>query len=148
MTTFVAEMGRILAIDWGTRRTGIAVTDPMRIIASPLETVATHELNGWLKQYFAAQSVDIVVVGRPSQMDGRPSETMAHIEPFFERLRAANPDKQIVWHDERFTSKLAQRAILDGGVPRMARRDKALVDRVSATIILQSYMESIQYKNL
>lgn len=137
-----------MAIDWGTRRTGIAVTDPLRIIANSLETVPTHTLWAWLAQYFAAESVDIVVVGRPSRMNGQPSETMAHIEPFFAKLRAAYPDKKVVWHDERFTSRLAQRAIIDGGVPLMARRDKALVDRVSAAIILQSYMESIEYKNL
>jgi putative Holliday junction resolvase len=140
-------MGRILAIDWGTRRTGIAVTDPLRILATGLETVPTHTLTQWLTQYLAAENVDIIVVGQPSRMDGRPSETMAHIGPLVERLRKAHPDKQIVLHDERFTSKLAQRAIRDGGVPKMARRDKALVDTVSAAIILQSYLESKQYND-
>ena len=139
-------MGRILAIDYGTKRTGIAVTDPLRIIAGGLETVPTHTLMEWLGKYFATESGDIVVVGKPVQLDGRPSESMTHIEPFVKRLRADFPDKEVVWCDERFTSRLAQRAIIDGGVPKMARRDKALVDRVSAAIILESYLESRQYK--
>jgi putative Holliday junction resolvase len=140
-------MGRILAIDYGTKRTGIAVTDPLRIIAGGLETVPTHTLAGWLARYFAAESVDIIVVGKATQMDGAPSETMARIEPLVRRLRAEYPDKQVVLHDERFTSRLAQRAIIDGGVPKMARRNKALVDTVSAAIILQSYLDSREYKN-
>jgi putative Holliday junction resolvase len=144
---FAATMGRILAIDYGTKRTGIAVTDPLRIIANGLDTVPTHNLTAWLAQYLAAENVDIIVVGRPSRMDGSPSETMARIEPLAARLRREYPDKQIVLHDERFTSRLAQRAIIDGGVPKMARRDKALVDRVSATIILQSYLESKDYRD-
>ncbi len=139
-------MGRILAIDYGTKRTGIAVTDPLRIIANGLETVPTHTLAAWLRQYLAAESVDVIVVGKPVQMDGAPSETMAQIEPLVKRLRAEYPDRQIVLHDERFTSRLAQRAIIDGGVPKMARRNKALVDTVSAAIILQSYLESREYR--
>ncbi len=139
-------MGRILAIDYGTKRTGIAVTDPLRIIAGGLETVPTHTLGAWLKQYLASESVDIIVVGKPVQMDGAPSETMTHIVPLVKKLHAEYPDKQIVLHDERFTSRLAQRAIIDGGVPKMARRNKALVDMVSAAIILQSYLESKEYK--
>ncbi len=138
-------MGRILAIDYGTKRTGIAVTDPLRIIAGGLETVPTHTLHGWLAKYFAAESVDIIVVGKPTQMDGSPSETMAYIEPLVAKLRAAYPGKQVVMYDERFTSRIAQRAIIDGGVPKMARRNKALVDTVSAAIILQSYLESHEY---
>ncbi len=139
-------MGRILAIDYGTRRTGIAVTDPLRIIAGALETVPTHTLHTWLASYTATERVDIIVVGHPTQMDGSPSETMARIEPLVRKLRADHPDKQVVMFDERFTSRLAQRAMIDGGVPKMARRDKALVDRLSATIILQGYLESRQYQ--
>ncbi len=141
-------MGRILAIDYGTRRTGIAVTDPLRIIAGALETVPTHTLHTWLAQYLATESVDIIVVGHPTAMDGSPSETMAQIEPLVRKLRVDHPDKQVVMFDERFTSRLAQRAMIDGGVKKMARRDKALVDRLSATIILQGYLESRQYKEL
>ncbi len=135
-------MGRILAIDYGTKRTGIAVTDPLRIIASGIETVPTHSLIPWLTKYFAAESVDTIVVGKPTRMDGTPSESFVHIEPFVKRIREVFPDKEVVWYDERFTSRLAQRAIIEGGVPKMARRDKALVDKVSAAIILRDFMES------
>ena len=134
-----------MAIDYGTRRTGIAVTDPLRIIAGSLETVPTHELHRWLERYLAAEKVDIIVVGHPTKMDGSPSETMAQIAPLVRKLKAERPAQQIVTHDERFTSRMAQRAIIDGGVPKMARRDKGLADRVSATIILQSYLESREY---
>lgn len=139
-------MGRILAIDYGTKRTGIAVTDPLRIIAGGLETVPTHQLMPWLRQYFAAENVDIIVVGKPLRMDGTPSESFAHIEPFAARLRREFPDKEVVWHDERFTSVIAQQAILAGGVRKMARRNKSLVDKVSAAVILESYLESRDYK--
>ena len=134
-----------MAIDYGTKRTGLAVTDPLRIIAGALETVDTKQLEKFLADYFSKNDVDIIVLGRPSQMNGQPSETMRFIEPLAGRLRHAYPDKEIVLYDERFTSVIAQRAILDSGIGKMARRDKALVDRVSATIILQSYMESLEY---
>lgn len=139
-------MGRILAIDYGTKRTGIAVSDPLRLIAGGLETVPTHGLMPWLKQYMAAEDVDIIVVGKPSRLDGTPSESFAHIKPFFVRLQREFPDKEIAWQDERFTSAIAQRAIIDGGVRKMARRDKSLVDKVSAAIILESYMDGRAYK--
>ena len=138
-------MGRILAIDYGTRRTGLAVTDPLRIIANALETVETRQLERYLADYFAKNDVDIIVLGKPSQMNGQPSETMRYIEPLAGRLRHAYPDKQVVLYDERFTSVMAHRTILESGIGKMARRDKALVDRISATIILQSYMDSIEY---
>ncbi len=139
-------MGRILAIDWGTKRTGVAVTDPLRIVPGALETVPTHELQGWLAQYLDRENVDIIVVGQPTRHDGTPSETEAHIGPFAARLQAAYPGVEVVRYDERFTSRLAQRAMIDGGVPKMARRDKALVDAVSAAIILQGYLESREYQ--
>ncbi len=139
-------MGRILAIDYGTKRTGMAVTDPLRIIAGWLDTVPTHQLMPWLRQYLAAENVDIIVVGKPLRLDGTPSDSWAHIEPFAAHLRREFPDKEVVWHDERFTSSIAQRAIIAGGVPKMARRDKSLVDKVSAAIILESYLESRDYK--
>ena len=138
-------MGRILAIDYGVKRTGLAVTDPLRIIANALETVETKQLERYLADYFSKNDVDIIVVGKPSQMNGQPSETMKYIEPLVLRLRRAYPDKEVVLHDERFTSVMAQRTILESGIGKMARRDKALVDRVAATIILQSYMESISH---
>ena len=134
-------MGRILAIDYGTKRTGIAVSDPLRIIAGGLETVATKELERWLAQYFAANDVSTIVVGNPVRMDGAPSETWKYVEPLAARLRKSYPDKEVVFHDERFTSVMAHRTMLESGIGRMARRDKALVDKISATIILQSYME-------
>ena len=138
-------MGRIIAIDYGTKRTGLAVTDPLRIIANALDTVETKQLEKYLADYFSKNEVDIIVLGKPSQMNGQPSETMRYIEPLAGRLRHAYPDKQVVLYDERFTSVMAHRTILDSGIGKMARRDKALVDRISATIILQSYMESAEY---
>ena len=124
-------MGRILAIDYGTKRTGIAVSDPLRIIAGGLETVETKGLERWLAQYFAANDVSTIVIGKPMQMSGAPSETWR-----------AYPDKEVVFYDERFTSVIAHRTMLESGMGKMARRDKALVDKISATIILQGYMES------
>lgn len=138
-------MSRILAIDYGVKRTGLAVSDPMRIIAGALATVATKELEQYVAQYCAQNSVTTIVVGKPSQMNGQPSETMKYIEPLVARLRKAHPDKEVVLYDERFTSVMAQRTILESGIGKMARRDKAIVDRVAATIILQSYMESISH---
>ena len=138
-------MGRIIAIDYGTKRTGLAVTDPLRIIANALETIETKQLEKYLADYFSKNDVDIIVIGKPSQMNGQPSDTMRYIEPLAGRLRHAYPDKQVVLYDERFTSVMAHRTILESGIGKMARRDKALVDRISATIILQSYMESAAY---
>lgn len=135
-------MGRLLAIDYGTKRTGIAVSDPLQIIANALDTVRTHLLMPYLKKYLAENNVTTIVVGKPTQMDGTPSESYRHVEPFFRKLQKEFPETEIVWYDERFTSLLAQKAMIDGGVKKMQRRDKALVDRVSATIILQSYMDS------
>ena len=134
-------MSRILAIDYGVKRTGLAVSDPLRIIAGALETVATKELERYIAQYCEQNAVSTIVVGKPSQMNGQPSETMKYIEPLVARLRRAYPDKEVVLYDERFTSVMAQRTILESG--KMARRDKAIVDRVAATIILQSYMDSV-----
>jgi len=137
-------VGRILAIDYGTRRTGIAVSDPLRIIAGGLTTVETKGLERWLADYFAANEVDVVVLGKPVRMDGSPSETWRYVEPLAARLRRAYPDKKVVFHDERFTSVMAHRTMLESGIGKMARRDRALVDKISATIILQSYMEAVR----
>ena len=134
-------MGRILAIDYGTKLTGIAVSDPLRLIAGALDTVPTKELERWLADYFAKEEVSTIVVGKPARMDGTPSDTWRFIEPLARRLQQAWPEKKVVFHDERFTSVLAHRTMLESGIGRMARRDKALVDKISATIILQSYME-------
>ena len=118
------------------------MSDPRRIIAGALATVETKQLERYLADYFAENDVDIIVLGKPTQMNGAPSQTMRYIEPLAGRLRHAYPDKEVVLYDERFTSVLAHRTMLESGIGREARRDKALVDRISATIILQSYMES------
>ena len=136
-------MARLIAIDYGTKRTGLAVTDPMGIFASPLETVDTKQLERYLADYFQKEEVSTIVVGYPRQMNGEPSETMRFILPLVGRLKHAYPDKQVVTYDERFTSVLAQRTIRDSGIGKMARRDKSLVDKVSAAIILQDYMASV-----
>lgn len=136
-------MGRLLAIDYGTKRTGIAVTDTLGIIAQPLDTVDTKQLERFLADYFQREQVDVIVVGHPRQMNGQPSETMRYIEPLMGRLRHAYPEKKVVAYDERFTSVLAQRTILQSGIGKMARRDKSLVDKVSAAIILQDYMAAV-----
>lgn len=139
-------MGRIMAIDYGTRRTGIAVSDPLRIIAGALTTVETRQLEKFLADYFSKNDVDTIVLGKPVQMNGSPSETMRYIEPLAARLRRTYPDKDVVLYDERFTSVLAHRTMIESGMGRMARRDKAVVDRISAAIILQSYMESLSMR--
>lgn len=135
-------MGRILAIDYGTRRTGIAVSDPLKIIAGALATVETRELEKFVADYCASNDVDTIVVGKPVQMNGSPSDTWRFVEPLAGRLRRAYPDKRVVLYDERYTSVLAHRTMVESGMGKMARRDKATVDRIAATIILQSYMES------
>ncbi len=117
------------------------MSDPLRIIAGGLDTVDTKILEKWLADYFQKEDVSTIVVGKPSQMDGTPSETWRFIEPLVARLKKAYPDKEVVLHDERFTSVMAHRTMLESGIGKMARRNKALVDKISATIILQSYME-------
>ena len=136
-------MARILSIDYGRKRTGIAVTDPLQIIANGLTTVASSQLIDFLTQYMQRESVERVVVGLPRQMNNQPSESMRYITPFVNRFRKLFPNVPIEFFDERFTSVLAHRAMIDGGVPKKRRReDKGLVDRVSAAIILQGYLDS------
>lgn len=138
-------MGRILAIDYGTKRTGLAVTDPLKIIASPLETVPTHTLMAFVEAYVKSNEVEAIVVGMPRQMNGEPSASFGHIRPFVERLKKQLPGVRIDMFDERFTSKLAMGAMIDGGVKKSQRQDKGLVDRISASIILQGYLESREF---
>lgn len=133
---------RILSIDYGKKRTGIAVTDPMQIIANGLETVETKDLEVFLKAYMEKEEVETIVVGYPRQMDGEDSENMKRITPFVNRLRKLYPEKKIEMYDERFTSVLAHKTMLASGIGKKARQDKALVDKISATIILQEYLES------
>lgn len=137
-------MARILSIDYGKKRTGLAVTDPAKIIAGGLVTVATSELFSFLTDYIKKESVERIVIGEPKQPDGRPSENMARVVQFVNRWRKAYPEIPIEFYDERFTSVLAHRAMIDGGLHKKARQNKALVDEISATIILQSYLESVR----
>lgn len=134
-------MGRILAIDYGKRRTGIAVTDPLQLIAGGLTTVETKELERWLAEYFQREEVTTIVLGKPLQMNGQPSETWRYIEPLAGRLRHAYPDKEVLFYDERFTSVLAHRAMIEGGMKRSDRRDKAVVDKIAATLILEDFLQ-------
>lgn len=134
-------MGRVLAIDYGKKRTGLAVTDPLRIIATRLDTVESAKILDFLADYFKRETVDLVIVGYPRQMNFEPSEAIRYINPFLKALVRKFPDIAIETVDERFTSKLAQLAIIDGGVKKSGRQNKALVDGVSATIILQSWLE-------
>lgn len=138
-------MGRLMAIDYGARRTGIAVTDPARIIANGLVTVETKNLWDFLTNYVSSESVDKIVIGMPVQMSGAPSDNQRNITPFVNRWRKNYPNIPIEPFDERFTSVMAHRTMIESGIGKKARRNKALVDEISATIILQSYMESIFY---
>ncbi|MDE5813100.1 MAG: Holliday junction resolvase RuvX [Muribaculaceae bacterium] len=135
-------MGRLLAIDYGRKRCGIAVTDTLRIVANGLTTVRACDLMAFLKDYCKKETVDKIIVGLPRQMDGSPSESSRYIEPFLRQLRREMPDMPIDRYDERFTSTLAHRAMIDGGLRRMARRDKNIVDEIAATIILNDYLSS------
>lgn len=134
-------MARIMAIDYGKRRTGIAVTDELQLIAGGLTTIDTTKLFEFILEYIKKEQVERIVVGLPKQMNNENSENMSRIEPFVNRLRKII-DIPVEYYDERFTSVLAQRVILESGIGKMARRNKKLVDEISATIILQSYMES------
>lgn len=143
--TFVASMSRILAIDYGRKRTGIAVTDPMQIIANGLTTVSTHQLMDFLLNYIKQEPVERIIIGHPKQMNNEDSENMKNIIPFMNRLKKLLPDMPVELVDERFTSVLAHQAMLAGGLKKKDRQNKALVDEISATIILQSYLESKKY---
>ncbi|CAM4415792.1 Holliday junction resolvase RuvX [Zobellia roscoffensis] len=136
-------MGRLLALDYGKKRTGIAVTDELQLIASGLTTVRTFELIDFLKEYTQKEKVQTFIVGEPRQMDNTPSESEALIGPFLNRLKKVFPDIPVERHDERFTSKMAFQTMIDSGLKKKQRRDKALVDEISATIILQAYLNKI-----
>jgi len=139
-------MSRIMSIDYGKKRTGLAVTDPLQIIANGLVTVNTSVLFDYLQEYTRCEQVELIIVGESKQANGTPSKNMARVMQFISRWKKARPDIPVQLYDERFTSVLAYRAMIDGGLHRKARRNKALVDEISATIILQSYLESIKYK--
>ena len=135
-------MARILSIDYGKKRTGLAVTDPLQLIAGGLATVVTSELFAFLQQYIAREPVERIVIGEPRQPNGQPSENLQRVQQFVNRWRKAMPQIPIDYYDERFTSVRAHQAMIDGGLRKKARQDKALVDEISATIILEDYMRS------
>jgi putative Holliday junction resolvase len=135
-------LARILSIDYGKKRTGIAVTDPLQIIAGGLATVSTSELFDYLQAYIAREQVEMIVIGEPRQPNGEPSENLARVQQFVNRWRKTVPQVPIQFYDERFTSVLAHQAMRDGGLKKKARQNKALVDEISATIILEDYLRS------
>lgn len=135
-------MARILSIDYGKKRTGLAVTDPLQIIAGGLATVNTSELFDYLQSYIARETVERIVIGEPRQPNGQPSENLQRVQQFVNRWRKAVPQIPIEYFDERFTSVLAHQAMIDGGLKKKARQNKALVDEISATIILEDYLRS------
>ena len=135
-------MGRILSIDYGKKRTGLAVTDPLKIIAGGLATVPTYQLFEWLNAYIAREEIELIVMGEPWQTNGKPSENLPRVREFVARWQKAHPEIPVAYYDERFTSVLAHQAMIEGGLHRKARQNKALVDEISATILLQSFLES------
>ncbi len=136
-----------MGIDFGVKRTGIAITDPLKIIANSLPTIKTQNLFDFLKDYIGKEVIEKLVVGYPKQMNNKPSESMVHIEAFSEKFRSLFPEIPIEFIDERFTSKMAIQAMVQGGVKKKDRQNKALIDSVSATIILQSYLDSKKFKD-
>ena len=139
-------MGRIIAIDYGSKRTGIAVTDELKISANPIGTFHSAEVIPFLKEYLAKEKVDTIVVGEPKQMDNTNSPSAQFIEPFIKNLKKVFPEMTIERYDERFTSVMAFQTMIDAGLKKKDRRNKALIDTISAVIILQSYMESIKQR--
>jgi len=135
-------LARILAIDYGRKRVGLAVTDPMQIIANGLDTVPAKDLLDYLEKYMTNEEVELFVVGYPKQLNNEDSESMKYLKPFLGKLKKKFPDIPVEMVDERFTSKIAFQTMIDGGLKKKQRQDKAMIDKVSATIILQSYMET------
>ncbi len=140
-------MARILSIDYGKKRTGLAVSDPLQIIAGGLATVETSSLLNYLKSYISKELVERIVIGEPRQPNGEPSENLQRVRQFVSQWRKEVPDIPIDYYDERYTSVIAHTAMLDGGLKKKARANKALVDEISATIILEDYMRSRQLRN-
>ena len=139
-------MGRILSIDYGRKRTGLAVTDPLHLIGNGLATVSTSELLSFIERYMAAEPVERIIIGDPKQSNGLPSENYQRVVSFVQRWKKLHPEVPIELYDERFTSVLAHQAMIDGGLKKKARQNKALVDQVSATILLQDYLSSHRLK--
>jgi putative holliday junction resolvase len=137
-------MARILSIDYGSKRTGIAVTDPLQIIATALDTVPSHQLMDYLKKYVQQEQVELFVVGEPKRLDNTPAQSAPMVQQFVKLLAKQFPDIPIKMHDERFTSKMAFQSMIDSGMKKSERQKKENVDKISAVIILQSYLESIK----
>lgn len=135
-------MGRLLSIDFGRKRCGIAVTDPLRIVANGLTTVHTANLIDFIKNYISSEQVDRIIVGHPTTLRGEPSESMRYLTPVINRLKKEIAPLEVTFFDERFTSAIAHRAMIDGGMKKMDRRDKAIVDEISATILLNDFLQS------
>jgi putative Holliday junction resolvase len=140
-------MGRLLAIDYGTKRTGIAVSDTLKIIATGLTTVLSHELLPFLKAYLNSETVECIIIGAPKQLDNKPSKNMKYVDGVVKKIKITFPSMPVEYYDERFTSVMAHKTMLEGGLKKTGRQNKALVDEISAVILLQSYMESLKYKN-
>lgn len=134
-------MARYLAVDYGSKRCGIAVSDPMKMIASGLETVASHELMNYLSAYFKKEDVECVVFGKPMRADNTPSESFILVERFIRAFKKRFPEMRVAWEDERFTSKMAVQAMIEGGMKKSERRKKENIDKMSAAIILQSFLK-------
>jgi len=134
-------MGRILGIDYGRKRTGLAITDPLQIFAFPMETIKTSVIEAFLENYLKTEQVDAFVIGYPVMMNNMPSEAVKYIDPFIKKLERSFPGKTVHRIDERFTSGMAFQAMIDGGVSKKQRQDKSMVDKISAAIILQSYLD-------
>jgi len=140
-------MGRYLAIDYGTKRCGIAVSDPMKMIASGLVAVASHELMNFLANYFEKENVECVVVGKPMQSDNRPSESFIYVDRFVQSFKKRFPEMRVEWEDERYTSEMAVRSMVEGGMKKSERRKKEHIDKISAALILRSFMDGINNNN-
>ena len=139
-------MARIMAIDYGRKRTGIAVTDSLQMIANGLTTVPSGELVKFIQNYMAKEPVELIVVGQPKQMNNEPSDNMRYVQAFVTHLKRTLPQIPVEYYDERFTSVMAHQAMLEGGLRKKKRQEKALVDEISAVIILQAYLESKKYR--
>jgi putative Holliday junction resolvase len=135
-------MGRIIGIDYGRKRIGIAVTDPLQMFASPLTTISPPEFDNFMKDYLKNEKIDAFVIGYPRQMNNQPSESVKYIDPFIRKLKKNYPEIEVHCADERFTSRIAFRTMIEGGVKKEERKDKAMVDRISASIILQSFLDT------
>ena len=141
-------MGRILAIDYGKKRCGLAVTDPLQICANGLPTVGSGELISFLKDYVAKEPIELFLVGEPKDLKGNPSESMRYITPFINQLKKTFPSIPVIMQDERFTSTIAHRAMIDGGFKKKTRQTKGKADEMAAVIILTSYIESLENNKL